>query len=310
MLGAVGEGLAEISPGRNATDVSLGWGGDAANVCVMAARLGASVRLLGRVGHDAFGRGLMAFWRSSDVDVSWVGEDPDGPTGMYLNEPADDGGHRFIYHRRSSAGSRLEPDDLTASFIEGLGVLVVTGVTLAVSRSSSAAAHAAVAAARASGARIACVLNHRPELCGDPGELAEFACGSDILIASREDLEHVFGRADPAAVRAGGVAEVVLTDGAEPVRVTCGDRVFRQRVPATAARNAAGAGDALAGAYLACRLRGESPARSVTFGVAAATLSIGRDGCAGSYPSAAETAALADDMPAAEPVPPDDLAQL
>lgn len=303
VLGAIGEGLAEISLSRDASEVSLGWGGDAANVCVMAARLGVPARLLGRVGRDAFGRGMTAFWRSNGVDVRWILEDAVGPTGMYLNEPADDETHRFVYHRHASAGSRLTPHDLGDSFIDGLGVLVVTGVTLAVSRSSATAAQVATASARAHGTRIACVLNHRPALGGDLGELAELAVSSDILIASREDLVHVFGSAEPAAIRAHSsrLLEFVVTAGAETAVVTTCGRAFTQAVPPALARNAAGAGDALAGAYLAARLRGETPASSLAWGVAAATLSVGREGCATAYPTAIETAALLAVMPTAEP---------
>lgn len=303
VLGAIGEGLAEIALGHGESAVSLGWGGDAANVCVMAARLGAQVRLLGRVGRDALGRGMVEFWQSNGVDVSWVREDPVASTGMYLNEPGEAGhGHRFVYHRQSSAGSRLAPADLRPSFMRGLGVLVLTGVTMAVSSSSAAVALAAVGEAHAAGVKVACVLNHRPMLGGDLRELSELACASDILIASEEDLLQVFGSAEPAAVGTMGEspAEVVVTAGARPATVICGGKVFTQEVPAAKVDNAAGAGDALAGAYLALRLRDESPERSLRWGVAAATLSVGRGGCASAYPSAADTAALVEVMSAAE----------
>jgi sugar/nucleoside kinase (ribokinase family) len=58
--------------------------------------------------------------------------------------------------------------------------------------------------------------------------------------------------------------------------------------------NAAGAGDAVAGAYLASRLRDEPPPAALRHAVAAASLSVQRDGCAASYPAAAEVAALAE----------------
>lgn len=305
VLGAVGEGLAEISLSGDTTAISLGWGGDAANVCVMAARLGARARLLGRVGRDALGRGMIAFWRSNGVDVSWVREDPGASTGLYLNEPEGGGnGHRFVYHRQLSAGSRLEPADLDASFVRGLGLLVVTGVSLAVSRSSAATALAAVREARAVGAKVACILNHRPMLGGDPHELAELAVASDILIASEEDFVQVFGSADPFALGAVGeqVSEVIVTAGARPATVMCAGTILTQEVPVATVGNAAGAGDALAGAYLACRLLDQDPARCLRWGVAAATLSVARGGCASAYPNAADTAALVEAMPGAEPV--------
>jgi len=294
VLAAIGEGLAEFSLAGGRGRPALGFGGDAANVCVMAARLGARTRFAGRVGDDELGRRMLAFWGEHGIELGSVRPDPGAPTGLYLNEVGEDG-HRFVYWRRGSAGSRLEPDDLAPAFLERVGTLVVTGVTLAVSPSCAAAARQAMAVARDRGVRVACVLNHRPALGGDVEELASVARASDVTIGSREDAEAVFGTRDPGRVRAllgDGPAELVLTDGADPAVVVAGGEAVAQPVPAVEVRNAAGAGDALAGAYLAARLRGERPAHSLAWGVAAATLSVQRDGCAAAYPSAEETAGL------------------
>jgi 2-dehydro-3-deoxygluconokinase len=299
VLGAIGEGLAELALGAEPESAQLGVGGDAANVCVMAALLGQPARLAGRVGDDGLGARLLAFWEARGVDVSGVRRDPRAPTGLYVNEPAPGHGHRFTYWRRESAGSRVSPDDLGERFFDGLGALVFTGITLAISRSAALAVRRAVGEARARGARVCCVLNHRPALGGDTAELAELAAASDVLIASAEDVAAVFG--DQSAVSALGPPEVVLTDGARPVLGVAEGAAMRQPVPAVQERNAAGAGDALAGAYLAARLQGQAPSVGLAWGVAAATLSVQRDGCATSYPSREETMELAGRLPAAEP---------
>ncbi len=302
-LASVGEPLAEMALGAEPGAMALGFGGDASNVGVMAARLGAAVRLVARVGDDGLGRRLRAFWAEQGIDAAGVRTDADAATGLYVNETADDGSHRFVYWRSGSAGSRLAPDDLDARLLDGVGLLVVTGVTLAVSHSSAQTAARAVQLARAAGARIACVLNHRPALGGDIAQLAAFACASDVAIGSREDAETIFGTGDPAAVRAllaDGPRELVLSDGGAPAVAFDGATGWRQPVPDVSVRNAGGAGDALAGAYLAARLRGEDVARSLAWGVAAASLSVGRDGCAAGYPSADEVVALLPELSAAE----------
>lgn len=302
-IGAIGEGLVELSPADSGS-LEVHFGGDAANVAVMAARMGARTRIGGRVGADMFGDRLLAFWERQGLDTAAVIRHPDAATGLYLNETQPDGGHRFTYWRTGSAGSRLRPGDLAQAFFHELGILVVTGVTLAVSPSSAAAARDAVERARATGALIACVLNHRPALGGDPAELAKLARASDIVIASADDANAVLGAADVRefyALLAPGVAEVVVTAGERPAVAARGDALVKQPVPQVQVRNAAGAGDALAGAYLAARLRELPLETCLAWGVAAASLSVREEGCASAYPSADETLSLATRLRAAEP---------
>jgi 2-dehydro-3-deoxygluconokinase len=139
-LGAVGEGLAELRVAPVGAP-ALSPGGDVANVAVMSARFGAPSRLAGRVGEDRLGRYLLDSWERAGLDLRHLRRDRDAPTGLYVSEPMPDGGHRYSYWRRGSAGSRLEPRDIEAAFFSGLGVLVVSGVTLAISSSAATDGH-------------------------------------------------------------------------------------------------------------------------------------------------------------------------
>jgi 2-dehydro-3-deoxygluconokinase len=85
----------------------------------------------------------------------------------------------------------------------------------------------------------------------------------------------------------------VLTAGPNGATVAAGAHVLTVRPPAVEAVDAAGAGDALAGAYLAARIRGAESATAMRHGVAAAALSCRAFGCALSYPCAAEVEAVA-----------------
>jgi len=296
-IGVLGEGLAELTVeppddddghGGGAPAIALGFGGDAANVAVMAARAGAAVRLCGRTGDDALGDALRAFWNRQGVDVTAVARDPSAATGVYVNEDDPRGGHRFVYWRRGSAGSRLHPGDVTDAFLAGLAIVAVTGVTLSISASARAAAERAAQQVRARGGRVAFVVNHRPALDPPVAALVAFARGADVVIGSREDFAAVI---DPTML-AGDRREVVITDGGRPATVLERDGTRHVLgVPPTTVVNAAGAGDALAGAYLAARLTGAPPPAALRAGVTAASLSVGRAGCARSYPTAGELAA-------------------
>ena len=291
MIGAVGEGLFELGIDEAAPDgpPRAGYGGDAANAAVMAARLGGA-RLCGRVGDDALGRRLLAFWRESGVETGAVTVD-EAPTGIYVNERLADGGCRFHYHRRGSAGSRLSTGDVTRAFLDGLDALHFTGITLAISTSAAAAARLAARAAREQGALVSFAVNHRPALRGDTREVAAAARAADVVFVSLEEAELVFGADGPtdvATALVAGPTEIVVTLGDGGAAAFVNGSELRVAAPPVGLVDATGAGDALAGAYLAERVAGASAERALTRAVAAASLSCRAHGAALSYPHASE----------------------
>jgi 2-dehydro-3-deoxygluconokinase len=291
MIGTIGEGLFELGIDEAEPDAPprAGYGGDAANTAVMAARLGGA-RICGRVGDDALGRRLLEFWRLSGVDTDAVSVD-EAPTGIYVNERLADGGCRFDYHRRGSAGSRLSSADVTASFLNGLDVLHFTGITLAISTSAAAAARLAARLAHEHGALVSFAVNHRRALHGDVHELAACARAADVVFVSIEEAEVIFGAGGPGEVAralVSGPTEIVVTLGDAGAVAFVNGAETRVAAPAVASVDATGAGDALAGVYLAERVAGASAERALTRAVAAATLSCRSFGAALSYPHAAE----------------------
>ena len=59
-------------------------GGKGANQAVAAARLGAEVRMVGRVGRDEFGPALLDGMRREGIDASGVATDPGNPSGIAM----------------------------------------------------------------------------------------------------------------------------------------------------------------------------------------------------------------------------------
>ena len=291
MIGTIGEGLFELGIDEAAPDAPprAGYGGDAANTAVMAARLGGA-RFCGRVGGDSLGRRLLEFWRQSGVDTEAVTLD-EAPTGIYVNEQLSEGGCRFHYHRRGSAGSRLSCDDVTARFLDGLDALHFTGITLAISTSAASAARLAARLARERGALVSFAVNHRPALHGDVYEVAACARAADVVFVTLEEAEVIFGVDGPAHVASAlvsGPTEVVVTLGGGGAVAFVNGSEIRVPAPPVETVDATGAGDALAGVYLAERVAGASPTRALTRAVAAATLSCRSFGAALSYPHASE----------------------
>ena len=70
-------------PGETAFGTAFykGFGGKGANQAVAAARLGAHVAFVGRVGDDDFGRAIRDQLVLEGVDISHLGVDPERPTG-------------------------------------------------------------------------------------------------------------------------------------------------------------------------------------------------------------------------------------
>jgi len=59
-----------------------GPGGKGSNQAIAAARLGAQVTFVGRVGQDGFGETALKMWRDNGVDTRYVISDPAHATGV------------------------------------------------------------------------------------------------------------------------------------------------------------------------------------------------------------------------------------
>jgi ribokinase len=85
-------------PGETVTNAELTLlpGGKGANAAIAAARLGAEVSMLGRVGEDAFGAELIKNLRENGVDVEYVRATPDAPTGSAFITVTPDGENAIV----------------------------------------------------------------------------------------------------------------------------------------------------------------------------------------------------------------------
>ncbi|SDJ22756.1 PfkB family carbohydrate kinase [Nonomuraea jiangxiensis] len=292
VLVAVGEGLLEVGVRDDLPSDYLGrgFGGDVANVAVMAARMGTRARLLTRLGADTPGRLLLDFWRRAHLDVDRVTVDSSAPTGMYVNAVRH-GGHSFGYYRSGSAATRLSPADVDRGLLDDAGALHVSGISLAISSSAALAAERAAELARDRGVTVTFCVNHRLMLRPDTERNLAFARAADIVILSSEDALAMLDTDHPDRIRSAlgeGPQEIVLTDGAAGAVVLTGGEIHRVVAPQVVVVDTAGAGDALAGAYLAGRLAGTAPPDALELAVIAGALSCRWPGCARSYPSAEE----------------------
>lgn len=271
-----------------------GFGGDTLNVCVAAARLGARVAYVSRLGADVFGDDIRALMIREGVGDEAVATDPEAPTGLYFVTHGPQG-HVFTYRRAGSAASLMTPADLPEEKIAAARFVHASGISQAISESAAEAVAAAFRLARAQGAQVSYDTNFRPRLWTPQQarpRVAQAAAMADVLKTSQEDAQALFGLTDPSAIAdhalALGAGSVLVTLGAKGLLLAT--REERRVIPGypVAAVDATGAGDAFTGAFLAERARGKGLAQAADFANAAAALSTRGFGAIAPLPRRAE----------------------
>jgi ribokinase len=262
-------------------------GGKGANQAVAAARLGASVTMLGKVGTDTFGKQLRESLEESQVDTSGI-EVVSGSSGVALINTDVKGENAITVV--AGANNHLSPADLDAH----IGLIRSAGILLAqLEIPLETVEYLAAIAIRE---RIPLVLDPAPARqlpasllkCVDwltPNEtetsfLLEYAPG----VLSKEMLK---GAAN--ALLALGSRNVILKLGERGCYVALSDG-NRQLLPAYSVRaiDTTAAGDAFNGAFAVALLNGQDPLRSASWASAVAAISVTRSGAQPSMPSMLE----------------------
>jgi ribokinase len=244
-------------------------GGKGANQAVGAARLGARVSLVARVGRDARGDAVLAALHDEGVGTRQVTRDPEEPTGIALCQVGASGEKQIL----SAAGANAR---LTAAFVrDAADVLRSARVVLCQLGVPLEAVAEAVRIGRAAGARvvldpgppaplpdelIACLDLIRPNTSEAQVMTGIRVCDRDSARAAARDFLRRGARA--AAVQAGEHGDVLLWEGGEVWL----PRFQVERVDAT------GAGDAFASALAVQLAEGAPLAEAGRFASAAAAL--------------------------------------
>lgn len=282
-----------------------GFGGDTSNAAIAAARQGASVGYLTRIGTDAFGDLFAALWTAEGVDMRGVARVDDAHTAVYFVSHGPQG-HTFSYLRAGSAASRMAPHDLPRELIENCRWLHVSGISQAISASACDSVFAAIHIARDAGARISFDSNLRLKLW--PLDRARAVIRAtiplaDLFLPSIEDARALSGIDNADAVFdwciAQGARTVALKLGADGVLFGTAGMRHRLAGHRVAAVDATGAGDCFAGALLARLAAGDDLDAAARYANAAAALTTTSFGAVAPIPQREQVLALlASGMPA------------
>ncbi len=263
-------------------------GGKGANQAVAAARLGGKVRMIGRVGADAYGAELKAGLAREGVDAEGVRELSDAPTGVALISVSEGGQNAIIVS--PGANARLRPEDLSpAQFANAKVVILQLETPLETVRR-------AAELGRKAGARV--LLNAAPAQ-SLPGELLNQL---DVLVVNEFEAGVVAGRPEPASVEEALVLARELAGSVPVAVVTLGERGLvwagaegEGYLPAYEVEpvDTTAAGDAFVGGLAAGLAGGRPFAGALRLGAAAGALAATRPGAQPSLPRLEEAEALA-----------------
>jgi ribokinase len=251
-------------------------GGKGANQAVAAARLGAKVKMIGRVGKDAFGDTLLQTAAKDGVDTTFIHRDPHAATGVAMITVSAQGQNTIVV--ASGANGQLTPEDISdakAAF-EGAAVLL-----LQLETPLHTVEHA-VELAQRYGLQV--VLNPAPAQPLPADLLARI----DYIVPNEIELASLTGEDDlHAAIHqllAIGVQHVIVTLGEKGVLVADDGREIPLPAHQVEVVDTTAAGDALVGAFSVALMEGQSPVQAARWGNAAGALAVTRAGAQPSLP--------------------------
>lgn len=268
----------------------LGPGGKGSNQAVAAARAGADVTFISKIGADDFGAIALATWRKEGISaqVEQIADQPTGAAFIYVN---DRNGENAIIVVPGAAATITPADVENAAEAIRSAAVFVTQLEQPV-----AAARRGLELARAAGAIT--VFNPAP---AEPvADTIYPLC--DYITPNESEAGLLTGISVESLDDARRAAEVFLGKGVGTALITLGEKgaLLHSReasiiVPAFHAGDVvetAGAGDAFNGGFAAALAGGKSAEAAVRFGCATAGISVTRRGTAPAMPSLGEIEAL------------------
>ncbi len=278
-------------------------GGKGANQAIQAARLGAQVAMVGRVGDDDFGRRLTGSAREAGVQVDRVAVDPSMPSaiGNVLLETDESGKSRNRIVVVPGANMAVCPEDvafLKDAVKEYDMVLLQHEIPLEIN---------VLVAGYAADAGVPVMLNPAPAAEIPQGMLAKLA----YISPNEHELEAMTGicvkkdgKLDKEALSKAvkvlhkeGAKNVVVTLGSGGAAVSDGKNIeYSPCVDVVKPVDPTAAGDSFVGAFCTAVCAGAGHQAALQFANYTATLTVSRMGAQPSLPTLEEVAGLLDKL--------------
>ena len=265
-----------------ASGYRVDYGGKGSNQVVACARLGAQVSFVAKIGRDTFGEMALTLYRQEGIDVRFVRQMSDQPTGVgFILVEAETGNNCIAFDPGAN-------ELLTAVEVaESEAALDSAAVVLTQLEIPVEAAEAAMACGRTRGATT--ILNPAPAR-PLPASVLQLV---DVLTPNQAEAKVLAGRRSNAAIAPDEVARELIRAGVRQVVMTLGeagalivDASSAKRVPAVQVPvvDTTGAGDAFNAGLATALAFGASLESAVEFAVIVGAMAVTKDGVSPSLP--------------------------
>lgn len=264
-----------------AHDFFIGQGGKGANQAVAAARMGATVTFIARVGDDDFGRNAVKSYKKDGIDTSFITFDPDQPTGTALINLDDQGQNMIVATMGANRNLTQRHIDRAEDALNSCSA-ILTQLELSVTTVLHLARRA-----KKSGKIF--ILNPAPIQ-----EISEELISlTDYIIPNQTEAEMLTSVKVDDLKSAENAAGILIRRGAKNVVITMGakgafikDRFCSKIIPAPVVQavDTVGAGDTFCGTFAVEIIKGKSLEQAVELANKSAALAVTRSGAQAGIP--------------------------
>lgn len=276
-IAVIGECMIEMK--KIGDTYTQSFGGDTLNTAVYFARLTQSLPIKTHyytgVGQDKFSQQMLSQWEDEGLCTQNTVVSEYHIPGIYIIETSPDGERQFLYWRQHSAAKywleKINIAQLQQQFNE-CAFIYLSGISLAIlPEDSRLTLFKLLSNARKNGSKIIFDNNYRPALWSSV-DLAKKSYDSmlsltDIAFLTFDDEIALYGNKSVKQIiemtRTKGVNEIIIKRGASPCIIAIDERYIE--VEASTVENVidtTAAGDSFSAAYLASRIKGDTPEKS------------------------------------------------
>lgn len=250
-------------PMRHVHSFERKLGGAELNFAIGCARLGLDVKWLSRLGDDEFGKYIFNTVRGEGIDMSDVKFVSGHPSSLNFKEIRDDASVKTFYYRYASPMLTLEPEEITEATLEGVNLVHLTGVFLAISPENLAISLKVLELSKKMNIPVSFDPNIRLKLWDM--EQARAAYNQifpyvDVLLTGLDEIELITQQQSKmeleAFARKFDIAQLIIKNGAAGVEAYVDGRWTEKKAFTVQAVDTVGAGDGFDAAYIYSFLMG------------------------------------------------------